>query len=317
MKIVITEWQALCHGNDLSPDIFSEFGEVKAYDMTENEDVIKNIGDAEIVLVNKVQITADVIKACPNLKYIGVLATGYNNIDTEAAKAAGIHVCNAGTYSTDAVAQYVFAQILYHYNKIHLYDEDVRNGGWIKSPVFSYFPYPSYELKGKTLAVIGFGSIGRQSAKIGDAFGMNVIISTRTKPQDCPYELVSIEEAFSRADVLTIHTPLTPETKGMVSKENLARMKKNALLINSARGAVVDEQALAEALREGRIAAAALDVLESEPMREDTPLKDIPNCTITPHVAWSPLETRARLLEIARDNLRGYFEGRPRNVVNP
>lgn len=317
MKIVITEWQAISHEGDLSPDIFSEFGEVIAYPMTADDKVAENAQDAEILLCNKVPVTADVIKACPKLRYIGVLATGYNNIDTEAAKAAGIPVCNAGTYSTDAVAQYVFAQILYHYNKVHLYDEDVRNGGWIKSPVFSYFPYPSYELKGKTLAVIGFGSIGRQVAKIGDAFGMRVIISTRTKPESCPYELVSIEEAFAQAHVLTIHTPLTPETKGMVSRENLARMNKNALLINSARGPIIDEQALAEALREGRIAAAALDVLEREPMREDTPLKGIPNCTITPHIAWSPLETRARLLGIARDNIRAFLEGEPQNVVNP
>lgn len=316
MKIVITEWQAISNEGDLSPDIFSEFGEVTVFPLTADDKVAENAKDAEILLCNKVPVTADVIKACPKLRYIGVLATGYNNIDTEAAKAAGIPVCNAGSYSTDAVAQYVFAQILYHYNKIHLYAKDVRDGGWMRSPVFSYFPYPTYELKGKTLAVIGFGSIGRQVAKIGDAFGMRVIISTRTKPVDCPYELVSVEEAFSQADVLTIHTPLTPETKGMASRENLARMKKGALLINSARGPIIDEQALADAVNTGRI-TAALDVLETEPMVSDTPLRDIPDCTITPHIAWAPLETRARLLTIARDNIRAFLDGSPTNVVNP
>lgn len=316
MKIVITEWQAISNEGDLSPDIFSEFDEVTVFPLTADDKVAENAQDAEILLCNKVPVTADVIKACPKLRYIGVLATGYNNIDTEAAKAAGIPVCNAGSYSTDAVAQYVFAQILYHYNKIHLYDKDVRDGGWMRSPVFSYFPYPTYELKGKTLAVIGFGSIGRQVAKIGDAFGMRVIISTRTKTADCPYELVSVEEAFSQADVLTIHTPLTPETKGMASRENLARMKKGALLINSARGPIIDEQALADAVNTGRI-TAALDVLETEPMVSDTPLRDIPDCTITPHIAWAPLETRARLLTIARDNIRAFLDGKPKNVVNP
>ena len=317
MNIVITEWQAISHNGDLSPDIFSEFGDVTAYHATPDDKLIENIKDADIILCNKVLITEEVIKSCPKLKYIGVLATGYNNIDTEAAKVRGIPVCNAGTYSTDAVAQYVFAQILYHYNKIHVYNKDVRDGGWIKSPIFSYFPYPTYELKGKILAIIGFGSIGRQVAKIGDAFGMKIIVNTRTKPSDCPYELVSLEDAFSRADVLTIHSPLTPATKSMASREKLALMKKNALIINSARGPVIDEQALADALNEGRIAAAGLDVLEHEPMRPDTPLRDIPKCTITPHIAWAPLETRERLLTIARDNLRAYFSGDPQNVVNP
>ncbi len=317
MKIVITEWKTLCHDNELSPDIFSEFGEVIPYDYTSDNEVISHIGDADIVLCNKVNITADVIKACPNLKYIGEMATGYNNIDIAAAKNAGIPVCNAGTYSTDAVAQYVIAQILYYYNKIHLYDADVRNDGWIKAPSFSYFPYPAYELRGRTLSIIGYGSIGKQVAKVADAFGMNILVCTRTKPEGCPYELVSMAEAFSRADILTVHTPLTPETKGMVSRENLALMKKNALLINTARGPIVDEKALAEALKEGRIAAAALDVLACEPMLEDTPLRGLSNCTITPHIAWSPFETRKRLMDIAVENLRCYFKGQPRNVVNP
>ncbi|MBQ8514840.1 MAG: D-2-hydroxyacid dehydrogenase [Ruminococcus sp.] len=315
MKLVITDWQTLCHGEELSPACFEELAEVTVYPLTRPEEAAARIGEAQLLLCNKTPITADVIAACPNLKYIGVLATGYNNIDMQAARQAGLTVCNAGTYSTDAVAQYVFAQILYYYNSIHLYNADVRRGGWMQAPAFSYFPYPAYELRGKTLSIIGYGSIGRQVAKIADAFGMEILIATRTKPEGCPYELVSVEEAFSRADVLTIHTPLTPETKGMISRENLSRMKKSALLINTARGPIADEEALAEALKSGCIAAAALDVLESEPMRPDTPLRDIPNCIITPHIAWSPLETRQRLLGIALDNLRAFLKGTPRNVV--
>ena len=315
MKLVITDWQTLCSENELSPHCFEEYADVTVYALTPPEKTAARIGKAELLLCNKTLITREIIAACPNLRYIGVLATGYNNIDMQAAKAAGITVCNAGTYSTDAVAQYVFAQIFYHYNRMHLYDADVRSGGWIQSPAFSYFPYPTHELRGKTLCIIGYGSIGRQVAKIGDAFGMEILISTRTKPENCPYAQVSIEEAFSRADVLTIHTPLTPETKGMISKENLARMKPTALLINSARGAIADEAALAAALKEKRLAAAALDVLETEPMTANTPLANIPNCSITPHIAWSPLETRQRLLEIAYNNLRCYLNGTPQNVV--
>lgn len=316
MKLVITDWQTMCIKNELSYECFEKFGKVSAYSLTDHKDAARHIGDAEILLCNKTPITGDVIRECRNLLYIGVLATGYNNIDMNAAKSAGITVCNAGTYSTDAVAQYVFAQILYHYNKIHLYNEDVRSGGWIKAPAFSYFPFPTQELNGKTIAVIGYGSIGRQVAKIADAFGMNVIINTRTAPINCPYELVSVQEAFARADVLTVHTPLTTETKGLISKENLALMKSSAFLINTARGAIADEFALAKVLKENKIAGAALDVLECEPMSESTPLRELTNCIITPHIAWSPLETRQRLLDIAYNNLKSYLEGRPQNVVS-
>lgn len=316
MKIAITDWQTMCLGNELSYKCFENFGTVSVYPLTKPDETIKNIGNAEILICNKTPITENVIKECKNLRYIGVLATGYNNIDINAAKKAGITVCNAGTYSTDAVAQYVFAQILYHYNKIHLYEEDVRNGGWISASAFSYFPFPSYELKGKTIAIIGYGSIGRQVAKIADAFGMNIIINTRTKPINCSYELVSIQEAFARADILTIHTPLTDKTKGLISQDNLALMKSSAILINTARGAIADEFALADALKENKIAGASLDVLEHEPMRENTPLKGLANCIITPHVAWSPLETRQRLLDIACNNLKSYLEGIPQNVVS-
>lgn len=316
MKLVITEWRSVCSDNEISCERFKDFGELTVYPYTKDEELLEHIGDADIVLCNKVPMTAEIIGACPNLKYIGLMATGYNNIDLQAAEKAGITVCNAGEYSTNAVAQYVFAQILYYYNKLHLYDDDVRKGGWINSPSFSYFPFQAYELCGRTLAVIGFGSIGRKVAEIGSAFGMNVIVNTRSVPENCPYEIVSVSEAFSRADILTIHTPLTPQTKGLVSRENIDLMKKNALIVNSARGPIVDEYALADALKGCGIAAAALDVLENEPMLESTPLKDIPNCMITPHIAWSPVETRQRLLNIVYGNLKAFTEGKPINVVN-
>lgn len=315
MKLVVTEWRAVCAESEISCECFKDFGELTVYPYTKDSELLEHISDADIVLCNKVPMTAEIIAACPNLKYIGLMATGYNNIDLKAAQNAGITVCNAGEYSTNAVAQYVFAQILNHYNRISEYDNEVRKGGWINSPSFSYFPFPTFELSGRTLAIIGFGSIGRKVAEIGSAFGMNVIVNTRTLPKNCPYEIVSTEEAFSRADVLTIHTPLTPQTKGLVSRENIALMKKNALIVNSARGPIVDEYALAEALKEGRIAAAALDVLENEPMLESTPLKDIPNCVITPHMAWAPVETRQRLLDIVYGNLKAFTEGNPVNVV--
>lgn len=317
MKLVITDWQTLCSQDEFSIECFRPYAdEIVVYPYTKPEDTAERIGDADLLICNKTRITAEVMQRCPNLKYIGLMATGYNNIDIEAARAAGITVCNAGTYSTDAVAQYVFAQMLYHFNSIHLYEQDVRDGGWINAPVFSYFAYPLGELTGKTLAVIGYGSIGRQVAKIGESFGMKVIVATRTTPTDCPYPLVSIDEAFAAADVLTIHTPLTPQTERMVNAERLSAMKPEALLINAARGGVVDEEALAEALKNGTLAAAALDVLNQEPMSADTPLANLPNCRITPHIAWAPLETRSRLLGIIEGNLAAFLKGCPTHVVS-
>lgn len=314
MKISILDWATVSSG-DISPDIFGQFGEVRICELCGSELAADRIGDADIVLCNKVPITREVMERCPDLKYIGLFATGYNNIDIEAAKERGITVCNAGSYSTGAVAQQTFSYILHYCNKIARYDKFVREGGWESSETFSKFPFRTVELLGKTLAVIGYGSIGRAVAAIGSAFGMKVIISTRTAPTDCPYETVSLSEAFSRGDFVTVHCPLTEQTEKMINRENLSLMKKSAVIINTARGGIADEQALSEALGSGSIAAAYLDVLETEPMSPDTPLKGLDNCIITPHAAWAPLETRLRLIDIVCGNIRAYLSGKPENKI--
>lgn len=316
MKLVITDWNTLSMTDDLSADGLQALADVTAYPLTAPEEAAAHIGDAELLLCNKTPITADVIHACPNLKYIGVMATGYNNIDMAAAAKQHITVCNAGSYSTMAVAQHTFALMLHHYSRIAAYDRAVRAGAWEKSLQFSWFPYPTAELAGKTLCVVGYGSIGKKVAEIGSAFGMQVQVTTRTQPQDCPYPLISMEEAFRTADVLTIHTPLTPETAHLVCRERLASMKPTAFLINTARGGIVEEAALAAALQDGTIAGAALDVLDTEPMSEHTPLRQLANCTITPHIAWAPLETRKRLLQIVTDNVAAFLNGTPQHVVH-
>jgi glycerate dehydrogenase len=253
---------------------------------------------------------------CKNLKYVGLFATGYNNVDIPASREFGITVCNAGEYSTNAVAQHTFAMILDHYSKVSTYDSDVHQGSWISSPTFSYFPHATYELANKTISIIGYGSIGKRVSAIASAFGMEVLVHTRTTPKGCPYEVVTLEEAFSRGDVVTLHCPLTELTKGLVCKDTLSLMKPTAILVNTSRGGTVDELDLANALKSGTIAKAYLDVLNMEPMSKDTPLLDAPNVVITPHVAWSPLETRERLMDIVTNNLRGFLNGNVTNKVN-
>lgn len=316
LKTVVLDWGTVSNG-DISCDAIYSTGEISFHTLTRPEETINQIGDSDIVLCNKVLITEEVMKACRNIKYIGLFATGFNNIDLKAAKERGIIVSNAGSYSTDAVAQHVFALILQHYSKVSTYKSFVEDGSWISSPTFSAFPYPIYELAGKTLSIVGYGSIGKAVAKIAEAFNMNILVSTRTKPASCKYEVVSMDEAFRRADIITFHCPLTEQTKGLISRDRLSLMKKSALLINTSRGPVADEQALADALNSGLIAGAGLDVLEHEPMRPDSPLIGARNCVITPHVAWAPLETRSRLVSIVNENIKAYMNGTPKNVVNP
>lgn len=316
MKIAVLDWQTVSSGGDISPEALNEFGEVRIYPLTSPEETAAHIADAEIVLCNKVLITAEVMDACPAMKYVGLFATGYNNVDVKAAAERGITVCNAGEYSTNAVAQQTFAYILDHFSRISCYDSLVRKGEWESSPTFSYFPVPTDEIAGKTLAVVGFGSIGRTVARIGAAFGMRVVINTRTVPADCPYEVTDLRSAASQADVITFHCPLTEQTKGMVNSELLGLMKSSAVLINTSRGGVVNEKELAEALKTEKISAAYLDVLGMEPMSPDTHLKGIPNCIITPHIAWAPLETRHRLMKIVTGNVRAWLSGSPVNKVN-
>lgn len=316
MKIAVLDWYTVNISGDIPVSQLQALGDVNIIPLTPPEKTAENIGDADIVLCNKVLITPEVMDACPNIKYIGLFATGFNNVDIAYAAKKGIPVCNAGQYSTNAVAQQTFAYILDHFSKIRDYDKAVRNGEWERSPAFSYFPVPTAELAGKTLSIVGYGSIGRKVAEIGHAFGMNIVVSTRTMPADCPYEITDMLTAAEKADVLTFHCPLTEQTKGIIGKELLSHMKPSAMLINTARGGIVNEPELADALRNGTISAAYVDVLEKEPMSPDTPLKNIPNCIITPHTAWAPLETRQRLVDIVCDNIRAWQNGSPKNKVN-
>lgn len=316
MKTAVLDWYTVTNSGDIPVSQLEELGEVNIFPLTKPGETIANIGDAEIVLCNKVLITPEVMDACPNIKYIGLFATGFNNVDIEYAAKKGITVCNAGQYSTNAVAQQTFAYILDHFSRVRDYDKAVRNGEWESSPAFSYFSIPTSELAGKTLSIVGYGSIGRKVAEIGHAFGMDIVVSTRTKPADCPYKVTDILSAAEKADVLTFHCPLTEQTKGIINRELLSHMKPSAMLINTARGGIVNEAELADALKNGVIAAAYVDVLDKEPMSPDTPLKGIPNCIITPHTAWAPLETRQRLVDIVCDNIRAWQSGVPENKVN-
>lgn len=316
MKIAVLDWETVSNGGDITPDDIAKFGEVRIIPLSKAEEAAENIGDAEIVLCNKVPITREVMDKCPNIRYIGLFATGYNNVDIECATEKGIVVCNAGQYSTNAVAQQTFAYILDYFSRIRDYDAAVKDGMWVRSPKFSCFPFPTGELAGKTLSVVGFGSIGRTVARLGEAFGMNIVVNTRTLPENCPYEVTDVMTAAAKADVLTFHCPLTPQTKGIVNRELLGCMKNTAILINTSRGGAVCETDLAEALNSGKIAAAYLDVLEKEPMSADTPLRTAKNCVITPHTAWAALETRRRLVDIVCGNISAWLNGAPVNKVN-
>ncbi len=315
MKIVLLDKQTVSTGG-ISFDEISALGETVFYDFTPHDKMLQNIGDAEAVICNKSLFTADVLKACKNLKYIGLLATGYNNVDIKTAKELGITVCNVPDYSTKAVAQHTFALILELFSRVGDFSRSVAQGGWIKSPTFAYFDYPTYELDGLVLGIIGFGNIGKAAAKIGEAFGMRVVVHTRTVPEGFTnYDFVGLDEVFSRADVLSLHCPLNDDTKEIVNERTLSLMKKSAVIINTSRGGLVDEKALADALNSGRIAGAGLDVLSKEPMREENPLYGAKNCIITPHIAWAPLETRKRLVSLAAKNLKAFIDGHPINTV--
>ncbi len=315
MKIAILEAKTVSRG-DVSFDEIYKLGEVREFPLTPVDKIVENVGDAEIVLCNKTPFTADVLRACPNLKYIGLCATGYNNVDIKTCNELGITVCNVPAYSTAAVAQLVFSFILHFASRTSAYNKFVRNGGWIKSETFSDFLYPIQELAGKTIGIIGYGSIGRKVAHIAQAFNMNVIVNTRTAKQDGSVKFVGLKELFSDADVITAHCPLTEETLGLINKETLSYCKPSCVIINTSRGPVVNEQDLADALNSGKIAGAALDVLCQEPMAEDCPLIGANNCIITPHIAWAPLETRERLVKVVAENVKAFIEGYPINTVN-
>lgn len=318
MKIVILDGKCLNPG-DLDYSCFEAYGELTVYDRTETtEEAIARIGDAEIVIINKVPITQELLDACPSIRYIGVQATGYNVVDCTAARARGIPVTNVPDYGTASVAQFAMALLLELCHRIDIHNEAVHNGAWERSPVFSFWLTPQTELVGMTLGIIGFGKIGRAVGRLAKAFGMQVIAYSRSQCEEgrAIAEYVDLETLLNRSDVISLHCPLFPETQKIINAANLAKMKNGALLINTSRGGLVDEQALADALESGHIAGAAVDVVSQEPMVPGNPLLGAKNCIITPHMAWAPLKSRQRLLDCVVDNLKAFLNGESRNVVN-
>jgi glycerate dehydrogenase len=316
MKIVCLDARALNPG-DLSWDELQKLGPCMFFDRTPEVQVIERLEGAEAVLTNKVPFNRELINALPALKYIGVTATGYNIIDLKAANEKGVTVTNVPAYSTPSVAQSVFALLLELTNHTGHYAQISRDGTWSQSPDFCYLDKPTVELAGLTMGIVGFGDIGRAVSTLAMAFGMKVLVSVRT-PRDLPVgiEAVDIDELFARSDVVSLHCPLTPETERLVNAERLALMKARAFLINTSRGPLVDDAALAEALNEGKISGAGLDVLTVEPPSGGNPLLAARNCVVTPHIAWATKAARQRLLNVAVENLRAYQNGISLNVVN-
>ena len=314
MKLCVFESESFC-GTDLDLKSRLDFCEARFEKRPPAEKLAEVIGDSDGIFLSKIPITAELMDACPRLKYIGVTATGYNNVDVAAARERGIVVTNIPDYSADAVAQMTFAYILQFATSLIQYTASTAAGDWTRSELFCYFPFPLTELKGKTLGIYGLGSIGGRVAEIGTAFGMKVIYHSRTK-KNVPYEWVESEEIFRRSDYLSLHCPLTEETQGLICEKTLSQMKPGAFLINTGRGPLVKEEDLAKALNQGVIAGFGGDVLVQEPQREDCPLRGAKNCYLTPHVAWAPKETRLRLMEILIANLRGYLNGEIQNCVS-
>ena len=317
MKIVILDAYTSNPG-DLSWDKFEALGDFTAYDYTAPEQTAERMADADAVITNKTVITREAIEGAKNLKYIGVLATGFNIVDVECAKEKNIPVCNVPTYSTAAVAQLTFALITEIYNQTGVHSAAVHAGEWTKSRDFSFCKTPLICLENKTIGIIGFGKIGSAVAKLAEAYGMNILCYVpRAKPQPEieNFRFVSLDELLESSDIVSLHCPLTPETKGMVNEEFIGKMKKSAVLINTSRGAAIDEKALADALKEGRLYAAGVDVLSTEPPKADNPLLSCENCFITPHIAWAGFETRVKLIDIVYENLKSFIDGKVINNV--
>ena len=316
MKILIADCSTLTQNNDLDITVFQEYGDVVYNPNISHDDLLATAHEYDIILCNKTIIDREVIKKAKKLKYIGLFATGYNNIDIDFATKHGITVCNAGSYSTSAVAQQVFAYILNHYNAINQYNTFVQNGGWQQTATFSVLCFPTDELKDKTIGIIGYGSIGKRVAEIALSFEMNVLVYTRTPKDDARVKFVSLDELLAKSDIVTVHCPLNDQSREMFNNETFAKMKDNAYFINTSRGGVVNEPDLAYALKSGKLVGAAIDVLTQEPMSKTCVLKNIPNLVITPHTAWAPLATRQRLLGIVEDNITAILNGKPKNKVN-
>ncbi len=321
MKIVVLDGYTLNPG-DLSWEGIEKLGELVVHDRTDfsPEKIIKTIGDAEIIFTNKTPLPKSVLSKTPSVKYVGVLATGYNVVDVQAAKENGISVTNIPTYGTTAVAQYSIALLLELCHHIGEHSKTVFNGDWTKSPDFCYWNYPLIELAGKTMGVIGFGRIGQATAKIAQALGLNILAhdsyqNKELESDTCKY--VSLDELLSKSDIISLHCPLFDSTKGIINKDNIAKMKDGVMIINTSRGPLVVEEDLCNALNSGKVAGAAVDVVSSEPIAADNPLLKAKNCIVTPHIAWAPKESRTRLMNIAVENLRSFINGTPINIVNP
>lgn len=315
MKIVVLDGYTENPG-DLSWGDLERLGEVTVYDRTPPELVVERIGDAEAILVNKVAVTEEVLRQCGNIRYIGVLATGYNVIDTAAASARGIVVCNIPSYGTDAVGQYTIALLLEICHHIGHHAEAVKRGAWSASEDWCFWDYPLIELAGKTMGIIGYGRIGRTTGRIARALGMKVLAYEGEEKAGQEEELVSLEMLLAQSDVISLHCPLFPSTEGIINRETIGKMKDGVILLNDSRGPLIVEQDLADALNCGKVYAAGLDVVSTEPIRPDNPLLEAKNCLITPHIAWAPKESRQRLMDIAVENLRSFQAGKPVNVVN-
>lgn len=317
MKIVILDGYALNPG-DLSWAEVGTLGETVVYDRTPEDEIVSRIGDAEAVLINKVPITRETLLACPRLRYIGVLATGYNVVDIAAAKERGVIVSNVPSYGTAAVAQFAIAMLLEITNRVAHHSDAVHAGRWGNGTDWCFWDYPLIELEGKTMGIIGYGRIGRRTGEIARALGMRVLAYDVSSPASADgAEMVGLDTLLSSSDVVALHCPLFPETKGMINRNSIAKMKDGAILLNNSRGPLIVEQDLADALNSGKLYAAGLDVVAEEPIPPTSPLLTARNCLITPHISWAPKETRLRLLGIAVENLRAWAAGRPVNVVNP
>lgn len=318
MKIVSLDGQALNPG-DLSWSCFEEFGEVTVYPRTATaEEVIRRLQGVDIVLLNKVPITEEILAACPDLKLICVLATGYNVVDCPAAARRGIPVCNVPAYSTNSVAQFTFALLLELCNRVGHHDTAVHQGRWSSCPNFCFWDTPQMELAGKTMGIIGFGQIGQAVGRIARAFGMEVLAYNRSRcaAGEAIAEYTDLKDLLGRSDIVSLHLPLTAENTGMVSEAFLSAMKDGAILLNTARGGLIDEAALNRALTAGKLRGAAVDVAGAEPIPADSPLLTAPNLVITPHMAWAPLEARQRILDITMDSIRSWLAGGSKNRVN-
>ena len=310
-KIIVLDG-AVENPGDLSWEPLSALGELTVYDYTAPQDVIARIGDAAVILTNKTVISAEVMAACPNLRYVGVLATGYNVVDIAEAKKCGIVVTNVPAYSTDTVAQFTMALLLEIALHVGHHSRVVHEGKWTACRDFAFWDHPLMELKGKTFGIVGYGSIGKAVAKLAQAFGMKVLAYSRRGAEDFHTEL---DELYAKSDIVSLHCPLTAENAGMINADTIAKMKDGVILLNTARGGLINEADLRDALLSGKVYAAASDVVSAEPIKAENPLLGIPNMIITPHIAWAALEARQRLMDIATDNVRQYLAGNVQNNV--